>query len=173
MIIVLIGYMGSGKSTVGKELAKKLNFNFLDLDNYIENKYNSTISDIFDIQGEIYFRKIESECVREICKKNENIIFSLGGGTPCYGNIMTYLLNSSVISVYLKGSISTIFKRLLIDKNKRPLISNIDELDLKEFIAKHLFERSKFYNKADHIISIDSFTTKQLVDRLKFLTLDQ
>ena len=86
---------------------------------------------------------------------------------------MTYLLNSSVISVYLKGSINTIFKRLLIDKNKRPLISNIDEIDLKEFIAKHLFERSKFYNKADHIVSIDSFTTKQLVDRLKFLTLDQ
>ena len=172
MIIVLIGYMGSGKSTVGKELAKKLKFNFLDLDNYIENKYNSSISDIFDIHGEIYFRKIESECVREICKKNENIIFSLGGGTPCYGNTMTYLLNSSVISVYLKGSISTLFKRLLIEKNKRPLISNINEKNLKEFIAKHLFERSKFYNKANHIINIDSFTIKQLVDRIKFLTLD-
>ena len=171
MIIVLIGYMGSGKSTVGKELAKKLNFNFLDLDNYIENKYNSTISDIFDIQGEIYFRKIESECVREICKKNENIIFSLGGGTPCYGNTMTYLLNSSVISVYLKGSINN-FKRLLIEKNKRPLISNINEKNLKEFIAKHLFERSKFYNKANHIVNIDSFTIKQLVDRIKLLTLD-
>ena len=75
MIIVLIGYMGSGKSTVGKELAKKLKFNFLDLDNYIENKYNSSISDIFDIHGEIYFRKIESECVREICKKMKILFF--------------------------------------------------------------------------------------------------
>ena len=80
MIIVLIGYMGSGKSTVGKELSKKLNFNFLDLDNYIENKYNSSVSDIFDNQGEIYFRKIESECVKEICEKDENLVFSLGGG---------------------------------------------------------------------------------------------
>jgi shikimate kinase len=83
---------------------------------------------------------------------------------------MTYLLNSSVISVYLKGSISTIFNRLLIDKNKRPLISKIDESNLKEFIAKHLFERSRFYNKANHIVNIDSITTKQLVDRLELLT---
>ena len=162
--------MGSGKSTLGQELAKKLNFNFLDLDNYIENKYNSSISDIFDNHGEIYFRKIESDCVREICEKDENLVFSLGGGTPCYGKTMTYLLNSSVISVYLKGSISTIFNRLLIDKNKRPLISKIDENNLKEFIAKHLFERSSFYNKANHIVNIDSTTTKQLVDRLELLT---
>ena len=92
MIIVLIGYMGSGKSTVGKELAKKLNFNFLDLDNYIENKYNSTISDIFDIQGEIYFRKIESECVREICKKNEKYYFFIG-----WGNCMLWQYNDLFI----------------------------------------------------------------------------
>ena len=91
MIVVLMGYMGSGKSTIGKELATLLKYNFLDLDDYISEKENATISDIFKDKGEIYFRKKETEYLKEIINSYNDIVLALGGGTPCYGNNLKIL----------------------------------------------------------------------------------
>ena len=170
MIVVLLGYMGSGKSTVGQKLAQRFDYKFLDLDYYIQKKFKTRIHDIFKNKGEIYFRKIEAECVKEICENNIDIVIALGGGTPCYGNTLDYLLSkSSVNTIYLKASLDNLVKRLSPEKNKRPIISNIGDENIKEFIAKHLFERSEFYDKAHYKIDTNSLTLNQIVNRIELL----
>lgn len=170
MIIVLIGYMASGKSTLGRILAKKLDYNFIDLDDYIEENEETSINNIFKDKGEIYFRIKESVYLNHILKTKKNIILSLGGGTPCYGNNMVKILNKkNAISIYLKSSISTLVSRLKNEKTKRPLIAHLKTDDLLiEFIGKHLFERAQFYNKADKIIVTDQKTENEIIEDLIF-----
>ncbi|UMB61078.1 shikimate kinase [Lutibacter sp. A80] len=154
MKIVLLGYMASGKSAVGKYLATSLKIKFLDLDAYIEDCEKISISTIFKTKGEIYFRKKESEYLQQLLNLNESCIISLGGGTPCYGNNMELIKEKSK-SFYLNASINTIFNRLQGETSQRPLVATIGKDNLKEYIGKHLFERSLFYNKADEIISVN------------------
>lgn len=167
MKIVLIGYMASGKSAVGLKLSNKYNLPFVDLDDYIEKKEKKTISTIFKEKGEIYFRLKEAECLEELLTSNENLVLSLGGGTPCYGNNMDVIIKNS-ISYYLKTSIKTIHSRLISEKNKRPLVANIKEENLSEFIAKHLFERSIFYQRSNKTITTDQRTIDEVVDMIEF-----
>lgn len=168
MIVVLVGYMASGKSRLGKVLAKKLNYSFIDLDDFIEYQEKSTINELFKTKGEIYFRKQESLYLDDILNSKEDIVLALGGGTPCYGNNMDRVLNSpSVRSIYLKASINTLINRLEGEKDKRPIISHIKEKDeLTEFIAKHLFERSPFYNLSQYKISTDGKTIEEIIQEL-------
>ncbi|MEN3324792.1 shikimate kinase [Mariniflexile soesokkakense] len=168
MILILIGYMASGKSTLGRILAKKLNYEFLDLDDYIETNEKSTISDIFKTDGEIYFRKKETHYLRELLESKNNLVLSLGGGTPCYSNNMELILSANhTKSIYLKASIPTLITRLKNEKSKRPLIAHIetDEL-LAEFIGKHLFERSQFYSLANTTVTTDNKTESHIVEEL-------
>lgn len=155
MKIILLGYMGSGKSTIGYSLSKSLNMPCIDLDEYIEDKENKTIKMIFSENGEIYFRKKERFYLEELINKGDSFILALGGGTPCYYDNMDLINNSPLtISIYLKTDIDTLVSRLSDEKSKRPIIAGFtsDEL-LKEFIAKHIFERSYFYTKAQHIVN--------------------
>ncbi len=163
--IVLLGYMGSGKSTIGKLLASKLQYQFIDLDQYIEEQEGTTISNIFRNNGEIYFRKKEHHYLKEVLAFEQDIVLSLGGGTPCFAGNMEVVNKFDTASVYLKLSIPTIIQRLLPEKDKRPLIAHIEnEEDLVEFIGKHLFERSYFYNQAKHVVSVDQGTPEILVN---------
>jgi len=151
MNIVLLGYMASGKSKIGKELAKVLSYEFKDLDSYIEIAEGKSINEIFNKSGELYFRKKEKEYLKPLLKTSNNSIISLGGGTPCYFNTMEeLLLNNDLTTVYLNVSIPVLVNRLKPEMYKRPLIAHIktDEL-LREFIGKHLFERAPFYNQAN------------------------
>ena len=151
MNIVLIGYMASGKSKIGVEIAKMLNYTFQDLDNVIEKGEDKTIKEIFTDSGELYFRKKEKAYLDLLVKKSSNTIISLGGGTPCYYDTMEKLLaNKDLKTVYLNVSIAVLVNRLNNEKSKRPLISHIktDEL-LMEFIGKHLFERASYYNMSE------------------------
>ena len=105
MIVVLLGYMGCGKSTVGQILAENLGFNFIDLDAYIEQKQQASISEIFNSKGEIFFRKIESEAVKQLCEQSDSLVLALGGGTPCYSDTMHFLVNHpNVKTVFLNLS---------------------------------------------------------------------
>lgn len=170
MIVILIGYMASGKSTFGRILAKKVNYNFIDLDDFIEEKENKSISVIFKDKGEIYFRKAETQYLNHILYTEDDVVLSLGGGTPCYGNNMHMILNNSKAkSIYLKASIPTLVERLNKEKSKRPLIAHIetDEL-LTEFIGKHLFERSQYYSQAEQVISTDNKSEKDIIEALIF-----
>ena len=131
MIVVLLGYMGCGKSTVGQILAEKLQFNFLDLDNYIEQKQQASISEIFNSKGELFFRIIESEAVKHLCDNSDSLVLALGGGTPCYSDTMQFLLNHpKVKTVYLNLSVKNLSERLIHEKDKRPLIANLNEDDI-------------------------------------------
>ncbi|MAX69784.1 MAG: shikimate kinase, partial [Flavobacteriaceae bacterium] len=117
MIIVLMGYMGSGKSTIGRQLAEVLNYRFVDLDDYIVEKEKTTINEIFKKRGEIYFRKIEASNLKEVITSSDNIILALGGGTPCYGtNLELLLQNEKVKSLYLKLSIPSLVERLFKER---------------------------------------------------------
>ncbi|WP_242135858.1 shikimate kinase [Aestuariivivens marinum] len=167
MIVVLIGYMASGKSTIGKMLAKKLNYNFIDLDDYIEVSENKSVSNIFKTEGEIYFRKQETHHLKELLQSKNNIVLSLGGGTPCFGDNMDIVLNSNAKSIYLRTSINTLVERLKTEKSKRPLIAHIEtDESLIEFIGKHLFERATYYNKANVILSTDNKAENDIVEEL-------
>ncbi|MCO6565009.1 MAG: AAA family ATPase [Apibacter sp.] len=152
MIISLLGYMGCGKSTIGKSLAKVLLLPFTDLDNYISFHEKKTVQQIFSEHGEIHFRKKEKYYLNELINQN-NVILSLGGGTPIYYDNMKLITDKS-ISFYLKMSPSELYERLITEKKHRPLISHLNDESLKEFIAKHLFERSAFYEQAEHIIRV-------------------
>jgi len=170
MKIILLGYMGSGKTTIGIQLAKKLFLNFTDLDEFIEEKEQKSIKEIFEQKGEIYFRKIEHKYLKQFIKENESYVLSLGGGTPCYaGNLDLILHDKNNLSFYLRGSISTLFKRLSENKIKRPLINDLSDNQLTEYIAKHLFERGVFYDKATYKISIDDKEVQEIVTEIRIL----
>jgi shikimate kinase len=169
--IILVGYMGSGKSTIGKLLADKIKFSSYDLDYCIENEQNLSVSEIFEQKGELYFRNIEHRTFVAILDKNEDIVFSLGGGTPCYYDNHKLLNSENVISIYLKASIETLVERLKSEKTKRPLLSKLNDLEKKEFVAKHLFERSFFYNQAKFSLSVDGKSPEIIVAEIEKLLL--
>ena len=154
--IVLLGYMGSGKTTVGKQLAERLQLQFLDLDDFIEEKEKMSIADIFGSRGELYFRKQENIHLKEVLQQQDNFVLSVGGGTPCYGKNLEAILNSSKTVFYLKVPIAELAQRLSEQKAQRPLVSHIPDDELPEFIGKHLFERSEFYNQAYEVIDCGS-----------------
>lgn len=165
MKIILLGYMASGKSVVAKELAKKMKVKSLDLDDYIEEKENLKIKEIFEKYGEIKFRMLENNYLKEILMTKKDIVLAVGGGTPCYANNMD-LITKENSSIYLRASIETLFKRLMNEKDNRPLVKDVSKEKLKEFIAKHLFERNVFYNKASIIINVDDVSVQNIVERI-------
>tara|TARA_R110002051_G_scaffold3799_10_gene20316 strand:+ start:65 stop:580 length:516 start_codon:yes stop_codon:yes gene_type:complete len=166
MKIVLVGYMGSGKSTIGRLLSKELNIKFIDLDEYIESKLNSSVSDLFKDKGELFFRKMEHKYIQQLMNKKKAFVLSTGGGTPCYSNNLDVIKAETSNVFYLKVSINGLIKRLLLEKDSRPLIKNIENEDLPEFIGKHLFERNNFYLKANHVISCDEKNPEIIVDEI-------
>lgn len=166
-MIVLIGYMGSGKSTVGKVLARELEIDFIDFDDYIEAKESQSIPDIFKAKGEVYFRKKETFYLDELLDKKPNAVISLGGGTPCFGTNMETITASSPDVFYLKLSVDTLLNRLRPEKANRPLIKDIADEDLSDFIRKHLFERNYYYLKSPHIVNVDEQTPEELASEIR------
>ena len=164
--IILVGYMAVGKTTIAQLLSEKIDYRTLDLDKLIENKIGLSINQIFEQKGEIYFRKVEHELFKEILDSDEKLIISAGGGTPCYANNHLLLNGKNSISIYLKASVDTILERLITSKNKRPLVTNKSDEELKEFVAKHLFERSYFYNQATFKVLIDDKRREDIVNEI-------
>lgn len=163
MRIVLLGYMGSGKSTIGKLLAKELKIKFLDLDSYIEEAEGIEISNIFSEKGEIYFRRKEASSLREVLSKEEDFVLSIGGGTPCYANNMVAISEMTDNGIYLSVGLGELVNRLSNEKTERPLIANIPDEELQEFIGKHLFERSFYYNQANHVVQCEDKSASEIV----------
>lgn len=169
--IVLIGYMGCGKSSVGRKLALRKQMTYLDLDDYIENKEGQSITAIFQEKGEVYFRKIETTYLNECLNELSNTVLSLGGGTPCFGTNMQSIMNAeNALSVYLQASIGELSKRLYKERVKRPLIAHTKSMDeLSEFIAKHVFERLDFYAQAKYTIKTDKKELSEIVVEIESL----
>lgn len=151
--IILIGYMGAGKTTVGKALAQELKIPFYDLDWYIEERYRKTIPQIFAEKGEEGFRDIEKKLLHEVAEF-EDVIISSGGGTPCFFDNIDYM-NQQAQTVYLKASPEVLHKHLKMGKTERPLLKNKTEEEMITFIQTSLAEREPFYEKAQYIHNVD------------------
>ncbi|PHR10641.1 MAG: shikimate kinase [Aequorivita sp.] len=168
MKIVLVGYMGSGKSSIGKKLAEVLKLPFMDLDAEIEKAEGIPVPEIFSQKGEIYFRKIENKILKRVLDQPDNFILATGGGTPCYGDSMDYILNQKdVESIYLRTPLKVLVSRLLLEKDERPLLNHINsENELEDFIRKHLFERAFYYNQAGVTIDVVSESITETVAKI-------
>ena len=165
--IALLGYMGSGKSAVGNALADNLQVPFFDLDTLIVADLDSSIRDVFDTKGEIFFRKAESRVLNEFLNQHDSFVLATGGGTPCYGRNLQDLHDSGVATVYLQVGIHILANRLSTEKDERPLIQHLSDADLIEFIGKHIFERSAFYNQAHHIIPVGEKSITEVVETIR------
>ena len=150
--IVLIGYMGSGKTTVGRALAKEIGLPFYDLDWYIESRMRKKVSQIFAEQGEEGFRRIERNMLHEVAEF-EDVVVSCGGGTPCFFDNVDYL-NSQAQVVYLKADPEVLHKHLLMGKGDRPLLKGKSPEELITFIREQLEKREPFYSKARYTLDV-------------------
>ena len=150
--IILIGYMGAGKTTVGKALSKELGIPFYDLDWYIESRMRKTVSQIFAERGEEGFRQIEHNMLHEVAEF-EDVIISCGGGTPCFFDNMDYM-NQQGSVIYLKATPEVLYKHLLMGKGKRPLLEGKSPEELILFIREQLEKREFFYSKAQYTVDV-------------------
>lgn len=169
MKIILVGYMASGKTTVGQLLSERFDLPFLDLDQEISKKQGMSVAEIFQRKGEIAFRKMEMKVLEELMSENRSYVLSLGGGTPCYGNNLDVLKQTpDVRMVYLKASLETLTARLMKERMSRPLISHLESKDLLEdFVRKHLFERAYYYNQSEIIVDANLNSIPQIIQEIQ------
>lgn len=161
--IFLIGYMGAGKTTAGRELAKSLSLDFVDLDHFIQARYQKTVGQIFKDVGESEFRNIEKNILREV-GDFENVVISTGGGTPCFFDNMDYM-NNAGITIYLKATSEALAERLNTCKDKRPLIKDKNKEELYSFVTESLLKREPFYSQAKIIFEPKELISREDVDK--------
>lgn len=161
--------MGSGKTTVGQQLSQKLGLPVIDLDQQIEAQAQCTVAEFFKTKGELTFRKLEHQILQQLLARPEKFILTLGGGTPCYFDNHLLLQQPFIISFFLKTSVATLVQRIQHARETRPLLAHIDDAQLEEFVAKHLFDRNAFYLQANHIISTDLKNAEEVADDIRML----
>lgn len=160
--IFLIGYMGSGKTTIGRLLAKKTGLAFIDADLFIENRFRKSVASIFEERGEAGFREIERKVLEEIIGF-EDVVISTGGGLPCFFDNME-LMNRNGVTVYLKASTEELVKRLEKGKKKRPLICDKNDEELKEFVELNVRRRSEYYDRALYTLETGALASSREIE---------
>ena len=169
--IFLIGYMGAGKTTLGKAFARELGLTFVDLDWYIEERFHKSIRQLFTERGENGFRELEKRMLHEVAEF-ENVVISTGGGTPCFFDNVEYM-NTMGESIFLDVDIQVLFRRLKVAKQQRPLLAQKNDEELMAFITENLQKRLPFYTKAKQVFNgerlEDRHQIKESVERLKDL----
>lgn len=159
--IFLVGYMGAGKTTLGRALAKELGIQFIDLDSHIEERLCKSVSQIFADKGEEGFREIERRMLHEV-GEFEDVVISTGGGTPCFFDNIDYM-NAQGTTVYLQVPEERLHERLKIAKSKRPLLKDKNDDEIMQFIKEQLARRDAFYQKAAHTFTSDRLEDKEQI----------
>ena len=154
--IILIGYMGAGKTTVGHALSRITGMPFYDLDWYIETRMRKKVSQLFAERGEEGFRRFEQTMLHEVAEFDE-VILSCGGGTPCFFDNMDYL-NRQGDTIYLKASAEVLYGHLRVARVERPLLKNMSPEEMQQHIRQQLADREPFYSKARYTVSVDQHT---------------
>lgn len=163
-VFFLIGAMGAGKSTLAQQLSDSLGYKVLDTDKLIEQKYNSTISEIFETKGEEEFRKIELEMLKELSNSDlENSVVACGGGLATQQVAIDIMKQKGEV-IYLKVSEKTLADRVIENIEERPLLKNISPDELPQFFVKLLRERAKFYHQANKILAVEELNTQEIID---------
>ncbi len=165
MRIYLIGFMGSGKSTFGKKLARKLGYDFYDMDKMIEQIEGVSVSELFSVKGEEHFRKLERDVLHSTYI-HKNTVISCGGGTPCYFDNMDWM-NDKGTTIYLNVPAERLYGRLKTRRHKRPLIAGLDDAQLKDYIFQKLSERETYYLKAQSVMDPEKMSAKMVADLIK------
>jgi shikimate kinase len=157
--------MGSGKTTMGRKIAKRIQYTFVDLDSEIEQAEGKTITELFSISGEAIFREIESVCLRSIT--GNRLVIATGGGTPCYHQNMAYM-NEHGTTLYVKADPALIAHRLGPNRSRRPLIAGMNDEQIRVFVEEKLGEREAYYKQAEYIFEIPASTAESIVKSIGF-----
>lgn len=165
MKIFLIGFMGSGKTFLGKQLSQKLSIPFFDLDEQIESHENKKITEIFEKDGEEYFRLLEKDTLHIITESHDSFVMATGGGTSCYFNNIDYIKSSGTV-IWINTPIHVLFERLLKEKDTRPLIRNLEDDQIRGFIIKKFADRKIFYEQAHLSIEDEAISLEEIVDKI-------
>lgn len=161
--IFLIGYMGAGKTTLGKAFARKLNIPFVDLDWYMEERFHKTVGELFAERGEAGFRELERAMLHEV-GAFEDVVISTGGGAPCFFDNMDFM-NRNGMTVFLDVHPDVLFRRLRIAKHQRPILQGKQDDELKAFIVQALEKRSPFYSQAQYVFSADELEDRSQIEK--------
>lgn len=167
--IILIGYMGTGKSTIGKKLSEELGLPFFDTDTIIEKNQKMTVYQLFETIGEDNFRELEKKVIHEM-QNHQSFVLATGGGLPCYNDNIQFL-NELGLTIYIKNSTEELVKRLIIDKDNRPLLKNKNEEELYNFVKSNLEVREQFYNQSKVVLTSNNHDLQSLKEiiRLNYL----
>ena len=165
MKVFLLGFMGSGKSHWGKQLSERLGMRFFDLDQEIVNSEEKSITDIFSMHGEEYFRLKEMEVLHILTESHPTFIMACGGGTPCYFNNIEYM-NQEGSTIWLNTPLKTLYTRLLIEREQRPLLRELTDQQLKNFISKKFADRKIYYEQAHIFIEDEEITLDKFIEKV-------
>jgi shikimate kinase len=165
MKIYLIGFMGSGKTHWGHQLSQKLSLPFFDTDEQIVNSEGQSINEIFERFGEEYFRLKEKGILHIITESHSSFVMACGGGLPCYFNNIDYM-NQSGTTVWLNTPLSTLFQRLLKEKDKRPLLKDLSDDQLRSFIIKKYADRKIYYEQAEVVVEDEEISLDHFIEKL-------
>lgn len=165
MKIFLIGFMGVGKTTIGKKVAAALHIPFLDLDSYIAQQNNMSVADIFHHFGEDYFRMCESKCLQEIISANENVLLACGGGTPAYQNNMQ-LMNENGTTIYMCAGFDFLMSRIKQSTTIRPMVKKHEEKGSENGLLKLFEQRKSVYERALRVVDVEKLPSNEVVERI-------
>ena len=163
--VFLMGMPGCGKSTIGKKLAKKIKFQFIDLDDYIEKKEKKSISSIFNDKGESTFRNLETHYLKEIISASQQTIVSLGGGTPCFNNNLEFI-NEKGISIYFEAPLKLLRDRILAAKHIRPMFKDLNEKEVLGKLKDLIEKRKLFYELATYKINVLELNIELIINQI-------
>ena len=161
--IFLTGYMGAGKTTLGKAFARKLNLPFVDLDWYMEERFHKTVGELFVERGAAGFRELEKNMLHEV-GAFEDVVISTGGGAPCFFDNMDFM-NRNGKTVFLNVHPDVLFRRLRVAKQQRPILQGKQDDELKEFIIRALEKRTPFYSQAQYVFNADELEDRSQIEK--------
>jgi shikimate kinase len=165
MKIFLMGFMGSGKSYWGRMLSQKLQVPYFDLDEQIVNAGGKSINEIFESNGEEYFRLLEKDTLHIITESHDSMVMACGGGTPCYFNNIEYM-NREGTTVWLDVPMQVLYERLIRERSRRPLLKDLSDDQVRSFIIKKFSDRKIYYEQADIIVNEDPILLDSLIEKV-------